>query len=65
MACQIGARGPQDVICPTAGAFELDMDIVGPASGKQFAAMAAADLGRLLLFHGMQSCCAPCHNRLC
>lgn len=59
MACLIGARGPQDVICPTAGALELDVGIFGPASGQQFAAMAAADLGRLLLFHSMQSCCAP------
>ena len=65
MACLIGARGPQDVICPTAGALELDVGIVCPASGQQFAAMAATDLGKLLLFHGMQSCCAPCHNRLC
>lgn len=48
MACQIGARGPQDVICPTAGAFELDMGIVCPASGQQFAAMAAADLSNSL-----------------
>ena len=41
----VGARGPQNGVRPTAGAFELDMGIVGPASGKQFAAMAAADLG--------------------
>lgn len=59
MACLVGARGPQDVICPTAGALELDVGIFGPASGQKFAAMAATDLGKLLLFHGMQSCCAP------
>ena len=41
----IGARGPQDGIRPAAGAFELDMGVVCPASGQQFAAMAAADLG--------------------
>ena len=45
MACLIGARGPQDGVRPTAGAFELDMGIVCPASGQQFAAMTAADLG--------------------
>lgn len=41
----IGARGPQDGVGPAAGAFELDMGIVGPTSGQQFAAMATADLG--------------------
>ena len=60
-----GARGPQDGVRPAAGAFELDMGIFGPASGQQFAAMAAADLCAVLLFHGVQSGCAPCHNRLC
>ena len=55
----IGARGPQDGVRPAAGALELDMGVHSPASGQQFAAMAAADLGKLLLFHGMQSCCAP------
>ena len=59
MGCLIGARGPQDVICPTTGALELDMGVHSPASGQQFAAMAAADLGKLLLFHGMQFGCAP------
>lgn len=54
----VGARGPQDGVGPAAGAPELDMGIVCPASGQQFAAMAATDLGKLLLFHGMQSCCA-------
>ncbi|EEB34127.1 hypothetical protein DESPIG_01095 [Desulfovibrio piger ATCC 29098] len=44
----IGARGPQNGVRPTAGALELDMGIFGPASGQQFAAMAAADLGNSL-----------------
>ena len=44
----IGARGPQDGVRPTAGALELDMGIVCPASGQQFAAMAAPDLGNSL-----------------
>ena len=48
MACQIGARGPQDVICPTAGALMLKGCFNYPASGQQFAAMAAADLGNSL-----------------
>lgn len=59
MACLIGARGPQDGVRPAAGALELDMGVHSPASGQQFAAMAAADLGKLLLFHGMQFGCAP------
>ena len=44
----VGARGPQNGVRPTAGALELDMDIFGPASGQQFAAMAAPDLGNSL-----------------
>ena len=44
----IGARGPQDGVGPAAGALELDMGIVCPASGQQLAAMSAADLGNSL-----------------
>ena len=45
MARWVGARGPQNGICPATRAEKLNFGGCGPSTREQFAAMAATNTG--------------------
>lgn len=45
MACWVGARGPQNGICPATRAEKLNFGSCGPSTRKQLVAMTATNTG--------------------
>lgn len=50
-----GARGPQGVVGPAAGALVNDVGVARPAPGQQLVALAAPDFFLRFLSHGSLS----------